>query len=251
MRFIPVAANPHVAFGGLMLERLCTGFAEAGARTLVVDASDRSGAPGEMAMLDFASCIEPLSSHVSYVAARGLPMRFVDATGSAQGFLRTITEAAPGCQVVLVHAGAPELCRLFGRRSGRIDAAPVFPLILADDQPASVTHAFAAMKLLTLRAGLMVHELVLGAAEHSPRANRIATQLALCADDFLGAVLRDWLRIDPASEPNDPPSMQLRRWVRERLRHGEPGGGDDGGPDPFLASAREGTRFAATQGAFN
>ena len=45
VRFVPVVANPHVAFGGLMLERLATGFAERGVHTLVVDASDRAAAP--------------------------------------------------------------------------------------------------------------------------------------------------------------------------------------------------------------
>ena len=97
--------------------------------------------------------------------------------------------------MVLVHASASDLCRLFARHAA---AEGVRPLLLADDRPASVTHAYAAMKLLTQRAGLVVHDLLLGAAQQSPRAERIAMQLATCADDFLGAVLRDWVRIDPS-----------------------------------------------------
>jgi hypothetical protein len=216
---VPVVSNPHVAFGGTMLERLCTAFAEHGRHTLVVDAAERSPAHGEMALLDLAECIEPLSPSVSYLAARGLPVRFVDATGSTAGLLRAVAEAAPQCDVVLLHASASELCRVFARSS---HAESVRPLLLADDRPASVTHAYAAMKLLTQRAGLVVHDLLLGAAKHSPRSERIAMQLATCADDFLGAVLRDWVQIDPACDATEPPTLELRRLVREQLRSADP-----------------------------
>jgi len=212
---VPVVSNPNVAFGGVMLERLCTAFAEHGKHTLVVDAAERAHAHAEMALLDLAECIEPLSAQVSYLAARGLPLRFVDAAGSTASFLQAVTQAAPHCDVVLVHASASELCRLFARSA---EPERVRPLLLADDRPASVTHAYAAMKLLTQRAGLVVHDLLLGAAPQSPRSERIAMQIATCADDFLGAVLRDWVRIDPACDATELPSPELRRLVREQLR---------------------------------
>jgi flagellar biosynthesis protein FlhG len=212
---LPVVSNPNVAFGGVMLERLCTAFGEHGKHTLVVDAAERASEHSEMALLDLAECIETLSSQVSYLAARGLPVRFVDSTGSTNAFLRAVIEAAPHCDVVLVHASASDICRMFAR-SPEIDR--VRPLLMADDRPASVTHAYAAMKILTQRAGLVVHDLLLGAARHSPRSERIAMQIATCADDFLGAVLRDWVRIDPASDATEPPTPELRRLVREQLR---------------------------------
>ena len=212
---VPVVSNPNVAFGGVMLERLCTAFAEHGKHTLVVDAAERASAHGEMALLDLAECIEPLSAQVSYLAARGLPLRFVDAAGSTASFLQAVTQAAPHCDVVLVHASASDLCRLFARSA---EPQQVRPLLLADDRPASVTHAYAARKLLTQRAGLVVHDLLLGAAPQSPRSERIAMQIATCADDFLGAVLRDWVRIDPACDATELPSPELRRLVREQLR---------------------------------
>lgn len=217
---LPVVSNPNVAFGGVMLERLCTAFAEHGKHTLVVDAAERANEAREMALLDLAECIEPLSAQVSYLAARGLPLRFVDATGSTHLFLQAVIEAAPHCDVVLVHASASDLCRLFARSA---EPRRVRPLLLADDRPASVTHAYAAMKLLTQRAGLVVHDLLLGAAKHSPRSERIAMQIATCADDFLGAVLRDWVQIDPACDATEAPTPELRRLVREQLRsaHGE------------------------------
>ena len=217
---VPVVSNPNVAFSGVMLERLCSAFSEQGRRTLVIDAAERANEASEMALLDLAECIELLSPQVSYLAARGLALRFVDASGSTAPFLVKVAEAAPHCDVLLVHASATDLCRLFARRGRLHDggAPHVRPVLLADDRPVSVTHAYAAMKLLTQRAGLVVHDLLLGAAPHSPRSERIAMQLATCADDFLGAVLHDWVQLDPACHATEPPTPELRRLVRELLR---------------------------------
>jgi flagellar biosynthesis protein FlhG len=220
-RFVPVVSNPHIVSGGVMLERLCTAFAERGARVLVVDAGERAGEAGEMAMIDLAQCVERLTPNVWYLTARGLAIRFVDAGGSTRAFLERAAEAAPGCDVVLVHASASDLCRMFG--SGRRDrgtavAAPA-PIVFADDRPASVTHAYASLKLLAQRAGFIVADLLLGAAPHSPRAERIAAKLAGCADTFFGGVLRDWARVDPTGDPSDAPSPALRRIVAARFEN--------------------------------
>ena len=220
VQIVPVVSNPHIAFGGVLLERLCAAFAEHGRHTLVVDAGERADEPSELALLDLADGVETLSAQVSYLAARGLPLRHVDAHGSSAPFLRAVVDAAPHADVLLVHASASELCRIFARqRAAAFDFSEqtARPILLADDRPASVTHAYAAMKLLTQRAGLVVHDLLLGAASHSPRAERIAMQLATCADDFLGAVLRDWAAIDPAADPNLPPPPALRRLVMQLL----------------------------------
>jgi len=210
-RFIPVVSNPHVTFGGVMLERLCSAFGEQGRHTLVIDASESAPAAHELIDVDLADCVETLSPQVSYLAARGAPLRHVDARGSTAGFLSAAADAVPEANVVLVHAPASELCRLFMRSEAR-------PLLLADDRPSSVTHAYAAMKLLTQRAGLVVYDLLLCAAPTSPRTERIAMQLATCADDFLGAVLRDWMQIDPATDVGEAATAGLSRWVGEVLR---------------------------------
>jgi hypothetical protein len=250
--FVPVVSNPHADFGGLMLERLCAGFAERGIRTLVIDAAEQAAPAADEALFELAACIEPLSERISYLAARGLSTRYVDATGSTAPFLRAVVEAAPTSQVVLIHAPALELCRLFARRRGAADAEPVCPLLLAEDRPSSVTHAYAAMKLLATRANLRAYELVLGASARSPRAPRIAMQIALCADDFLGSVLRDWLLIDPAAGPSQAVTPGLRRWVAHRLQPhlhdglaGEPDTIDIPGP------RSSGTRFSASNHAFH
>jgi flagellar biosynthesis protein FlhG len=219
--FVPVAANPHVGCGGVLLERLSTALVERGARVLVVDAGERAGAAGEMALVDLAQCIERLSPHVSYLAARGLAIRFVDASGSTRRFLDRIADAAPERDVVVVHAPAAELCRAFGhRRQGGVafvDGGPPCPIVFAEDRPASVTHAYAAMKLLADRAGFAVTELILAAAPSSPRAPRIAAKLASCADRFFAGVVRDWARIDPAGDPCEPPGDDLRRLAASRF----------------------------------
>jgi hypothetical protein len=212
---VPVVSNPHVAFGGVMLERLCAALGAVGKHTLVVDAAERSPAPLEMAEVDLAECIEPLSSQVSYLAARGLPLRFVDTHGSTTAFLQSVSDAAPYADVVLVHASAQDLYRMFVRTQA---TQPVRPLVLADDRPASVTHAYAAMKLMVQRGGMMVYDLLLAAAPQSPRASRIAAQLATCADDFLGAVLREWVQIDPASDVNEALTPELQRWATSVLQ---------------------------------
>lgn len=215
VRLVPVVANPHMAFGGVLLERLCTALAEQGARTLVVDASEQAPQPHELAVMGLAECIEPLSSQVSYLAARTLPLRYVDTHGSTAPFLQALVDAAPEADVVLVHAGPSELSRLFARQTL---TTHVRPMILANDHPASVTHAYAAMKLLALRTRLMVFHLMLGAAPGSPRAVRIADHLALCADTFLGALLQDWALVDPACHATEAPPPALRRLARGLLQ---------------------------------
>lgn len=218
VRFVPVVSNPFVAFGGLMLERVCTAFAEAGARTLVVDAAERAQAPSEAALMDLAEGIETLSTHVSYLAARGLPVRYVDTHGYTSGLLQALVTAAPQVDVVVVHAPAVDLCRLFSRRDpAHANRADMRPLLLADDASDSVTHAYAAMKLLTQRAGLQVHDLLLGSARRTLRTERIAEQLARCGEDFFGAVLREWVWIDPTEHAAASAPPALRRWAQHWL----------------------------------
>lgn len=197
--FVAVAANPDVAFTGLALERLASACAAPGRPVLVVDAV-RGEAP-DMAAIDLAACIERLGEPLRYLAARGLPMRHVDARGSCEGFLDALAEAAPDAAVVIVHAEAPELGRLFARRAPR-------PVLLAADHPHSVTSAYANMKLLAQRFGLMAFDLLLVAAANSPRPRRIAEQLAATADRFAAAALHDWAAIDPAARDEQPAALR-------------------------------------------
>ncbi|XVJ69805.1 MAG: flagellar biosynthesis protein [Rhizobacter sp.] len=222
LRVIPVVSNPHMAFGGVLLERICTTFAEQGAQVLVVDASERAPAPHEVSLMELREGIEPLSSHVSYLAARGLLLRYVDTHGSTANFVNHLTDAAPSADVVLIHASAMDHCRLLGRsvqmRSTRLWASAARPLLLVDDRPSSVTHAYASLKLLTQRAEVMVHDILLGASELSPRAPRIAEQLRSCAEHFLGAVVRDVLLLDPATDPRQRATSAMRLWAQDCLQ---------------------------------
>ena len=189
-RFVAVVANAEMAFSGLVLERLAGACSAAGRRTLVVDAATNAPAPHELVALDLSAGIVSLSPGLDYLAARGLPLRHVNSRGSCAGFLQALIDAAPLADVVIVHAEATELGRLFTGRAVR-------PLLLAADHPATVTQAYAGLKLLAQRHSLMAFDLLLAAAPHEPRVPRIAEQLALTADRFVGAALHDWACIDP------------------------------------------------------
>jgi flagellar biosynthesis protein FlhG len=209
-RLIALVANPHVAFASVVLERLTTVLDAMGQHTLVVDAADSSPAPAELAALDLRAGIETLSPRVAYLAARGLPLRHVDTRGSSAHLLDQLQAAAPQARVLLVHAGATDLARLFGRRALR-------PLLLAADQPDSLTHAYAAMKLLVMRCALMSYDLLLAAPPGARRVPAIAKRLASCADSFLGAALHDWVAIDPACDVRDSPGDALCALVAAQL----------------------------------
>jgi flagellar biosynthesis protein FlhG len=203
--FVAVVANPDVAFAGLALERLATACAEDDRGVLVVDAARAVAC--DMAAIDLGACIELVGERLHYLAAGGLPMRHVDARGSCESFLDALAVAAPPeVGVVIVHAEATELGRVFARRAPR-------PVLLAADHPKSVTSAYANMKLLAQRFGLMAFDLLLVAAANSPRTPRIAEQVAITADRFCGAALHDWAAIDPAAQTEQPPS--LRRMARD------------------------------------
>jgi flagellar biosynthesis protein FlhG len=189
----------------MIIERLVAAFAEARAHTLVVDAAENAPPPREIATLDLGEAVEPLAPHASYLAARDLPRRHVDARGSSAAWLQALADAAPHADVVLVHAPACDLQRLFARRAVR-------PLVIASDRPAAVVHAYAAIKLLALRARLLTHDLLLAAA--APRAARIAAQVARCAEAFLGGTQRDWAAIDG----DDERATALRRIAHDALR---------------------------------
>ena len=207
---IPLAANPHVPYAGAVIGRLTQVLSAAGRRTLVVDAADSAPAPSELARLDLASVVEVLDPAVSYLAARGLPLAFVDTHGSAARLIDAVLDAAPQVDVVLVHAGATDLARIFARRAVR-------PVLIAADDPDSVKHAYASVKLLALRARLRTFDTVLVADPANRRVARIAMSLAGCADAFLGCAMRAWAAVDPCAELQAPPRDDLTRLVAGQL----------------------------------
>jgi flagellar biosynthesis protein FlhG len=210
-RFVAVVSNPHVAFCGVLLERLTSAFALQGLRSLVVDAAESAPTPHELSVLDLATCVEPLSGEVSYLAARGLPLRFIDARGSSAALLQAVADSAPQAEAIVIHATAAELSRIFAGRTFR-------PVLLAADHPRSVTHAYGSLKLLAARNGLRTFDLLLAADPASPRRERIAEQMASCADHFIGAVLHDWAAIDPARDIGELPDPAVRRIAQALMR---------------------------------
>lgn len=208
--FLPLVANPHMTHAGVAVERLCAALVLQGRRVLIVDAADGAPPVPEAAAIGLRLCVEPLTPQISYLAARGLPARHVDTRGSSARLLEALAAAAPQADVVLVHAEAGELARLFTGRSAR-------PMLLAADEPESVKHAYAAWKLLALRRGWLSADLLLLAAPQSPRAAAIAISLARCADSFVGGALAAWAHIDPESTPQQVPDASLQRIVATQL----------------------------------
>jgi len=209
-RFLALAANPHVPFSGIAIERLTAALLMLDRHTLIVDAAESSPTAPEATALEIAPCIETLSPRISYLAARGLPLRYVNTRGSSARLLDELAGAAPQCDVVLVHAGAADLARLFTQRAAR-------PLLLASDHPESVKHAYASLKLLAQRCGWLSADLLLVAPPMSPRLPHIASTLASCADTFIGAAVTAWSAVDPAGSASEPPVDSLRRIVAAQL----------------------------------
>ena len=195
MRFIPLVHNPHVDGAGVVMERLCAAFTAQRLRTLVVDAADSASPPHQLASVDLAACVEPLSPWVSYLAARGLPMAYLDGRATLTAFLEALRSAAPQADVVLVHAGALDLRRMFIGRTPR-------PLLLAGARPESLTHAYTSMKQLSQRLGALAYGLVVAGDVAAGRARRMADRLEVCGDHFLGAALRDLAVVDPQGSPH-------------------------------------------------
>lgn len=214
-RIVPVMSNPHVACSRVLLERLCAAIGGLGLDTLMVDASEQPAALDEVATMDLSERLEHLSPQLSYLDARGAALHYSDADGSAASFLEAVADAAPCADVVLIHAAASDLARMFGRHPLGADAPRA--VILCDEQPEAILHAYAGLKLLAGHAGMVVHDLLLSAATQSQEAASVAARLARCANRFLGALQHRWVRIGPIDADGDAANPALRDLVEDLL----------------------------------
>ncbi len=226
---LPLVANPHVAFGGQVLDRLAATLAQMQRQVLVLDAAASSPPPPELAAVDLALCVESVSPRIGYLPAGGLATAFVDTRGSAEGLIDAAQRAAPSCDVIVVHADAPDLVRIFRRRPAR-------PVLLGADHPESIKHAYAGAKLLALRGQMPTFDLLLATPPNSPRAEAIVKSLAGCVEGFLGGLLQHHARIDPAGDADGPADPALAALLAAQLAL------DDGAFLPFQA---DGARRAA------
>ena len=205
-RFVPLVHNPLVAGAGVVMERICAVATLLDRCTLVVDAADSASSPHELAAVDLAACVERLSSSVSYLAARGLPMRYLDSRATMVGFLDQLRQAQPQADLVLLHAGASDLRRIFAGRTPH-------PVLLAGDRPDSLTQAYASMKQLSQRLGALSYDLIIAADVPPRRARRMADRLGECADHFLGSALRHSAVVDPLAPVRTALPQALKRLV--------------------------------------
>ncbi|MFL6697772.1 MAG: hypothetical protein ACJ8GJ_11435 [Vitreoscilla sp.] len=213
---VPVVANPHVEHHGAVLARLASVFAEQGLNTLVVDAADTAPEPGELAFIDLGACVEPLSPQLAYLAARGLPMQHVDTHGSCASFIPRMMNVVYDVDVVVIHTEARILARMLGERQLR-------PVLLASGAGESLTHAYAALKLLVQRLGLMSFDLVTPTVKgRGPTPAQITSRVSDCADRFLGAAMHDSAAIDPDIAFGVGSGPDLMRLAAAQLRASEP-----------------------------
>jgi hypothetical protein len=227
-RLVPVVFNAYADSTAVLLERLAGALIELGAHTLVVDAADSAPRANALAEVDLAAAIESLSPKLSYLAARGLPLRHVNTRGSCEAWLNHVEQAAPQADVLLVHANARDLVRLLGQREVR-------PILITSIEPESLTDAYTSMKLLAQRSGLFTFDLLTSMTGAPKAAQRIAERLADCADAFLGAVVREAVWLDHRDPPTASATPALARLAAHQLL--SPESTDDLGPAMARPSA--------------
>lgn len=215
LRFIPVVANTRSSAGGLVLERLCAAYAACGLSTLVVDAGEQARVPSELAEFDLSEGVERLSEHVSYMAARGLPLKFADARGSCSSLLDALADASARSDVIVLHASASELVRIFADRARGHNLRP---LVFTNDLAEGLTDAYAAVKVLSQRGGWMAYDLLMCAPRRSQQADEVIRRLAQCSDQFLGVAQRVALRLDPLEPASIDPDVRFMELAAGLLR---------------------------------
>ncbi len=238
-RVLPLVANPHLPSASRLLDRLAEVLASQGLQVLVVDAGAQAPPPPELVQLDLAPCIEMISPRVAYLPARQLPLQYVDTRGCAASFIDALQQAWPQADVIVLHAEVLDLARLLKHRASR-------PLLLAGDDPESLKHAYASCKLLVQRCALMTYDLLLAASSHSPRLSSIAASLSGCADQFLGAVVRNCALVDPRLAAEDAGDAALLHLLHAQMQLDVTGGPGASGAAP--PAARPAATWLTTPG---
>lgn len=218
VRFVPVVANPYVARSSVMMDQLCQAIRTMDLRTLVVDASRTAGASAYQPRGRSRLAAERLSPGLGYLDVMDLqcnPATGVGAQEPAQAFLHEVASTMPDADVVLVHAAAPDLVHLFSRHRGGPDA-PRF-VLLCDEHPPAITSAYAALKLLATRGGMMAHNLLLSTLQGVHAAVAVAARLARCAHQFLGALQHHSAYVDPVRPDADANLPAMYRLTEDLL----------------------------------
>lgn len=214
LHFVPLASNPQVLYGGVVLERMCAAFAALGFKTLVVDSGERARVPSELSLFDLSEGIETLSEHVKYMPARGLPLKCVDARGDSGSLIDLVAASSTGVDVVILHASASELVRMLSNRARGYNLRP---LVFTDDSAAGMTQAYTSIKLMAQRAQWFSHDLLVCADRDSARGEAIAQRLSQCADNFLKAAQHAHQIINPMEPATQDPNASFLNMAADLL----------------------------------
>lgn len=231
-QIVPVVANVLAGEATAYLHALACAFIAKGARVLVVDAADTAPAANEWLDMDIGACVRRFSDRLAYLAAPGAARRYVDARGSARGWLWRVQSTVLSARVVLVHASARDLARLIGADDWQV------PVLLCGRQAQAITEAYTQLKLIAARCGHANADLLVGVddcapnrATAAPTPLQIAKRLDACADTFLGGSIRMFaqasldLGVGAGSVADDLlalATLQLQPQVSASESHGRP-----------------------------
>lgn len=249
VHLVPVVSNPHAAGAHMLMEGLCHGLAAQGLHTLVVDAAPNPYTTGvDVAQavardLDLGQWIDELDTHTSVLAASPTIGYFADQTGAPALLFEALREAAPSADVILFHADAVVLSGLFAHRRVR-------PLVMTTDDASSLTHAYAAMKILAQYGGLMQHSVVMDLPRQAMGLPLAASRLVKCVGDFLGGQAHLSAVTSTATDDEVALAQTLHQLSMSLLHHALPFSLQDG-ESPAWAQASHGQLAAASAHAFN
>jgi hypothetical protein len=142
---LPLVANPHVAFGGVVLDRWPRCWPRRAARCWWWTPPPLAGA-ARAGAVDLALPASSGCRRGRLPAGARPAAAYVDTRGSAEGLLDALARRAPQADAMLRARRARDLARIFKRRARG-------PLLLGADHPESIKHAYAGAKLLAQRCG--------------------------------------------------------------------------------------------------
>ena len=209
VRALGVVSNPHVAWSGLLIEHLTDALAAQGQHPLVVDAAETAAEPDEWTSLDLRWSVNATHPDFSYLGARGLVGRRLLGGVPSQALLKSMAQAAPWADVLLVHAPADDLARLFAGQ-------PWQPTVLADTHPDSLMHAYAALKQLS-RWSPPDFNLLMDASRQPVLGPRMAVRLSDSARHFLSWSVAGSVVVQGHPQEDPVTRHQLTELLRAQL----------------------------------
>ncbi len=199
-----VPENQAVAHADVAIERLTSAFTSQGLNALIVDAGSSAREAHELTAIDLAACVEAIAPRVSYLAARGLALLHAADHDATHPWQTTLAEAAPGADVLLVHAPASQLARLLVSSAAR-------PVLLVDESAGSLDQVLSTLHLLRRYRPALAYDLLVVGDEAASHTFHIGHALTALRADLPSTQLQSWAVILPAQAAGSRASGDLQR----------------------------------------